>query len=197
AELIDTAGWQVAASAIEAQAQRLGSEQTTRADVIVWCDEHGEFSSEDEARLNATGAHVLKVRTKSDLASVGRKPHDSSLHQEPPDSSLDQGAYAPRSPVVSSVVAPNGLDALRAALSDIVVSLTRPALTPSQSRCRHHVIACLDRLREAHMLCANDQPPELLALALRGAIESLGEMTGAVYTNDLLDRIFSRFCIGK
>ena len=47
------------------------------------------------------------------------------------------------------------------------------------------------------MLAATDAPPELLALALRGAINALGEMTGAVYTNDLLDRIFSRFCIGK
>jgi tRNA modification GTPase len=36
-----------------------------------------------------------------------------------------------------------------------------------------------------------------VALALRGALDQLGEMVGAVYTNDLLDRIFSRFCIGK
>jgi tRNA modification GTPase len=70
-------------------------------------------------------------------------------------------------------------------------------LAPSQSRCRHHVLACLESLREAHALTANCEPPELLALALRGAIDALGEMTGAVYTNDLLDRIFSRFCIGK
>ena len=76
-------------------------------------------------------------------------------------------------------------------------SLARPALAPSQSRCRHHVLACLERLREAHALATNDDPPELLALTLRGAIDALGEMTGAVYTNDLLDRIFSRFCIGK
>jgi tRNA modification GTPase len=78
-----------------------------------------------------------------------------------------------------------------------VAVLARPALAPSQSRCRHHVLACLERLREARALAANDQPPELLALALRGAVDSLGEMTGAVYTDDLLDRIFSRFCIGK
>ena len=64
-------------------------------------------------------------------------------------------------------------------------------------RCRHHVLACLESLREAHSLAANSEPPELLAQSLRGAIDSLGEMTGAVYTNDLLDRIFSRFCIGK
>jgi tRNA modification GTPase len=36
-----------------------------------------------------------------------------------------------------------------------------------------------------------------LALELRGALDELGAMAGAVYTDDLLDRIFSRFCIGK
>ena len=34
-------------------------------------------------------------------------------------------------------------------------------------------------------------------MELRGALEQLGEMVGAVYTDDLLDRIFSRFCVGK
>ena len=32
---------------------------------------------------------------------------------------------------------------------------------------------------------------------VRGALDQLGEMVGAIYTDDLLDRIFSRFCIGK
>ncbi len=42
-----------------------------------------------------------------------------------------------------------------------------------------------------------EEPPELLALELREALHQLGEMVGAVHTEDLLDRIFSRFCIGK
>ena len=187
-ELIDTAGWQDATDSIEDQAQRLGSEQTTRADVIVWCDERGDFAEADEARLNATGADVLTVRTKSDLPNEPRPEGSAESEPLPPG----RGSMSR-----ASVIAPNGLDALRAALGDIVASLVRPVLAPSQSRCRHHVFACLERLREAHALAANGDPPELLALALRGAVDALGEMTGAVYTDDLLDRIFSRFCIGK
>jgi len=59
------------------------------------------------------------------------------------------------------------------------------------------VQCCLDYLRKAHAHVLNEDPPELLALELRCALEDLGEMVGAVYTDDLLDRIFSRFCIGK
>ena len=173
-ELTDTAGWHDSTDPIEEQAQQLGREQTTRADVVLWCDEYGEFELRDAARLAATGAEVIRVRTKSDLASERLQP-----------------------PVLASTLRLGGIDSLRAILAERVSALARPALAPSQSRCRHHVAACADHLRAARDHVAASDPPELAAAALRAALDQLGEMTGAVYTNDLLDRIFSRFCIGK
>jgi len=41
------------------------------------------------------------------------------------------------------------------------------------------------------------RPLEIQALHLRGAVDLLGEITGTVTTEDILDRIFSEFCIGK
>jgi tRNA modification GTPase len=180
-ELIDTAGWASAAGTIEEQAQRLGREQSERADVILWCLEMGQaFDAATEVRLAATGAAVLKVHTKSELAS------------DPPGSRASHGE-----PIRSSAATATGTHALRAALGEAVKSLVRPPLAPSQSRCRHHVDACIRDLQQAHRHIVFDDPAELVALALRGALDQLGEMVGAVYTNDLLDRIFSRFCIGK
>ena len=189
-ELIDTAGWANASDTIEEQAQRLGREQTGKADVILWCAEVGAaFDVADETRLAATGATILRVRTKVDR---GQEPGDR--RQETGDRRQETGD----SPLIpSSVVAPGGTDALRAALTEAVASLARPPLAPSQSRCRHHVDACIRDLRQAHRHVLMDDPAELVALTLRGALDQLGEMVGAVYTNDLLDRIFSRFCIGK
>jgi tRNA modification GTPase len=86
---------------------------------------------------------------------------------------------------------------LRSVLAERVAARAEPPLAPSLSRCRHHIEACLAGLRRAHALVLEQMPPELLALELRGALDQLGEMVGAVYTDDLLDRIFSRFCIGK
>ena len=57
--------------------------------------------------------------------------------------------------------------------------------------------ASLEPLRSAYHTALFEEPAVLLALELRGALDQLGEMVGAVYTDDLLDRIFSRFCIGK
>ena len=172
-ELIDTAGWTDATSTIEAQAQELGREQAARADLLLWCVEPGgDFSADDEARLRASAAVVLKVATKCDAAirTAG---------------------------ISCSTTTADGTDAVKVALLDAVTSLARPPLAPSQSRCRHHVEACVGFLQEAHRHVLFDDPAELVALALRSALDQLGEMVGAVYTNDLLDRIFSRFCIGK
>jgi tRNA modification GTPase len=177
-ELIDTAGWADARSTIEQQAQALGREQAAAADVVVWCVEPGgTFDPADESRLKVTGAAVLRAATKCDLASRERE--------------------RPAGTVPCSAVAPGGTDELRAALADRVAALARPPLAPSQSRCRHHVASCVGFLQEAHRHVLFDDPAELLALALRSALDQLGEMVGAVYTNDLLDRIFSRFCVGK
>ncbi|HVC97288.1 MAG TPA: hypothetical protein VND64_26645 [Pirellulales bacterium] len=46
-------------------------------------------------------------------------------------------------------------------------------------------------------IARHGQGEELVAAELRLALDELGQVVGAVYTDDVLDRIFSRFCIGK
>jgi tRNA modification GTPase len=46
-------------------------------------------------------------------------------------------------------------------------------------------------------LAQQDAGDELIAAELRIALAELGKVVGAVYTDDLLDRIFRTFCIGK
>jgi tRNA modification GTPase len=125
-----------------------------------------------------SGTDVILVRTKSDT--------------RPQTADSSAGGF-----VASSIVTPGGIDRLRALLTERIQTLARPPLAPSQSRCRHHVDEAIQSLRRAHAHVLYEDPQELLALALREALDQVGQMVGAVYTNDLLDRIFSRFCIGK
>ncbi len=190
-ELTDTPGWEEASDTIAEQAQSLGREQAHRADLLLWCDPSGDFTAADASRLTATGAVVIRVRTKADLAGAMMLPSSQVAKVDGLSSSVGPSI------VSCSVVAPGGTDGLRAALTDSVVSLARPAPAPGQSRCRHHLVACAEHLTAARAHVERYDPPELVASALRAALDQLGELTGAVYTNDLLDRIFSRFCIGK
>jgi tRNA modification GTPase len=173
-ELVDTAGWQTAADAIDTQAEELGRGAAERADLVLLCVPAGEVLRDDEAlRLTQGKPPVVGVATKCDM-----------------------GGAAPDF-VAASAVTGAGLDDLRRILAEHASQRAQPALAPSLSRCRAHVEACLTHLRRAHALVLEDDPPEMLALELRETLEQLGEMVGAVYTDDLLDRIFSRFCIGK
>jgi tRNA modification GTPase len=65
------------------------------------------------------------------------------------------------------------------------------------ARCRESLRLALQAVGHAAAVTAADQGQELLAAEIRVALEHLGEVLGTVTTDDLLDRIFSRFCIGK
>lgn len=173
-DLIDTAGWQSPAgpeAEIEIQAQGLGGEQTTQADLVLLCSEAGQPVTAQPSTLPSN--QIVLIATKCDQ----------------PAATAD---YLP-----TSAIKGIGLDTLRQLLTERARKQAQPPLAPSLSRCRHHVETCLEHLRHAHSVVLFEEPPELLASELRGALDELGEMVGAVYTDDLLDRIFSRFCIGK
>jgi len=173
-ELVDTAGWHASNGAIESQAQELRREQAGRADLLLLCLEAGVLLSVEEGEwLGRKEPPVLVVATKCDRGT------------------------APLAALPTSAATGAGLAELRSVLASRARAHARPALAPSLSRCRHHVAACLETLRRAHAAALFSDPAEVLALELRGALDQLGEMVGAVYTDDLLDRIFSRFCIGK
>lgn len=58
-------------------------------------------------------------------------------------------------------------------------------------KAKNHLSSAIKELRK------NNPLPEIVALEIRGAISSLGEIIGEVTTEDILSEIFSRFCIGK
>ncbi len=69
-------------------------------------------------------------------------------------------------------------------------------ISSTAQRCQASLTSAAESLRFARELVGTGQD-ELLAAELRVALDALGEVTGRVYTDDVLDRIFSRFCIGK
>lgn len=172
-ELVDTAGLRETTSPIEGVAQTLGRAEAERADLVLLCLETGTGAHNEEGKEFPETTPILHVATKVDLGP------------------------APEGRLATSATLGIGLAQLKSVLGEKARSHARPALAPSLSRCRHHVEACLEHLRNAHALAIEQQPAELVALEIRSALEELGEMVGAVYSDELLDRIFSRFCIGK
>jgi len=64
-------------------------------------------------------------------------------------------------------------------------------------RCRDSLRLALAAIERAHGLATARGGDELIAAETRNALHELGKIVGAVYTDDILDRVFSSFCIGK
>jgi tRNA modification GTPase len=170
-ELIDTAGIEPAAGAIAARAQSHRAAQADAADLLLDCRCADLASAPD---LPADRPR-LRVGTKADLA--------------PP----------PADALPTSAATGAGLAALRVAIASALRAQPREADLPSSTgaRCRDGLARAGDALRSAAETLMLGGGDELVAIDLRTAIDELGKVVGAVVTDEILDRIFRRFCIGK
>jgi len=108
---------------------------------------------------------------------------------------IDLGGAVPAGALGVSARTGGGLDVLRAQLAEAARRLTQQSGPPPLTRARHRaaLLAAMERLDGA--LAA--PWPELRAEDLRLAMRALGRITGVVGVEDILDAIFSQFCIGK
>lgn len=166
--LVDTAGLRQ----VEELVERLGVETARRAaasaDLLVLaCAPDAPLGGEEAL---PGGVPVLRVATKADLGAAD-----------------GEGAL----PV--SARTGRGLDALR---KEIVERLGASGETGAWGALPRQGEA-LRRAAEALGPLSGGLPGELAAVGVRAALHALGEITGETATEELLDRIFERFCVGK
>jgi tRNA modification GTPase len=93
-----------------------------------------------------------------------------------------------------------GLEGLREMIFQSCVktpSALSEGLVVTSMRHRLSLDKAADRMQAALIAIDEGKPLEIVAMEMREALDALGEIVGAVTTEDILDRIFSEFCIGK
>ena len=189
-DLIDTAGWELDATGIAQSAQHQRADQLKDADVLLWCSSATLNASQrnlDEqlfAQAEAKSRCVLRVLTQIDQIEFARAVPVQA-----------DGALA------ISAVTGAGLDELAEQLRRRLSASRGPGrqwLGMTAARCRESLEAVAASLARAEAAAESDATgDELLAIDIREALDHLGRILGAVYTDDILDRVFSKFCIGK
>ena len=188
--LVDTAG---IAERTDDAVERLGVERSRaeigRADVLLLVlDGAADPSPEDAAIAAAIGKRPgVVVLNKADLPP-----------RYPPAAAQDLLAAAPLCTV--SALTGSGIAALRSTLTQLVVPTTGGAGDDLLLGNVRHVAAlrrAADHLAAAQATLDSAYPLDMVTIDLRGALDALGEVTGHTVTEDLLDKIFSTFCIGK
>lgn len=99
-----------------------------------------------------------------------------------------------------STVDLRGLDDLKRALLEALLGLTLPAgerLYVESKRQATLIAQAQEALTDAKSAVLNHLPFDLLALDCERALSALGEITGEVTQEDILEHMFSSFCVGK
>ena len=189
--------------------------------------DRARFLRNDSSETEDSGRMTLCVRTKCDLyqahmrlrlqfvsglnavqrtqALFHSSPRGKSIETDSDFGNSDGGSGGETGDAISvSAVTGQGIRRLKRELVRRVKAIrTRRAgrggdLIPATAvRCRESLRQALMAMERAKQLSDESLGDELVAVELRRVLHALGELTGAVYTDDLLERVFSRFCIGK
>ena len=195
--LIDTAGITPTDDPVEQIGVQRSRAAAESADVILLVFDGSERLSEQDQRVseelwamgfgNSARGPVIVVVNKADCAQRLEIDEVSSMW---PDAPL----------VATSTLTGVGLPKLEEMIAELVLAgktLQRESILVTSARHQEALRRAAQHLQAALTTLGRGLPLDFVSIDLHAAYDALGEVTGETVSEDLLDRIFSEFCIGK
>ena len=187
--LIDTAGIRHTDDIVEQQGVERSRDVLRKAEfLLIMFDASQAMNDADIELLQiANSHHTILILNKIDLPII-LQPHVLTEH-------------APKTRVIQTAITEGkGIDTLKTAIRDEFLSGEFTlGESPIVTNTRHH-----DALRRSHEALndvitslENQMSPDLVSVDIRISLDALGDIVGKTTTEDILDRIFSQFCVGK
>jgi tRNA modification GTPase len=186
--LVDTAGIEEDRDELTMAMSRQSQQQDSRSHIRVWCIDSTASDFQHQAShlrrvANSTrrsGTRDLWVATKTDLK---------------PTKDLPSGDW-----IGCSGLTGQGIPELVLRIETEVLSRDQEqtgSIIGTAARCQDSLESASSAISAALQATHEGIGHEIVSTEMRIAAQAIGEVTGAVYTDDILDRVFSRFCIGK
>ncbi len=183
--LMDTAGLREAKDEVESIGLRFTRERMEAADLILYVIDGSGRVDEDLEVLRGIKKRVIVVINKEDLIDEVRLRELEAL-------------FWGYKRVVTSALYGRGIDGLKDAIyREVVRHPGRTEVIITRERHKVCLEEALQALSRGEEVLNKRLPREFLASELRIALDRLGRITGEVTTEEILDRIFSHFCVGK
>jgi len=186
--LVDTAGLRASDDRVERLGIEVSRKYLAAADLVLYCEDNretGKGKRERDARdefLAQVSAPVVFALTKSDL-------------EPPPD------GPTVRPSIAVSAVTGEGLADLRRKLAEVAYGrlLALGDVEPVVTRARHRsaLERALSEVEAFHTARGSGVDAAAAATHLRAAVGALDDLIGVVTPDDVLDRVFASFCVGK
>ncbi len=188
--LIDTAGLRKAKDSIEREGVRRAKERLTGSDLILLMLDGSRALDEDDEEIfeEVKGKRKVIILNKHDLTQKISIDEVKNRFMEDPMISI-------------SALKDEGIDELRKTIYASLVQRdfvgTPGYLIVSNVRHKNALVQIKDNLSNAVKGMEEGISVEFIAFEIRSALEALGEMVGETTSEEVLNRIFEQFCIGK
>lgn len=186
---VDTAGLRRTSNEIEAEGVRRAEKSIEQSDLLIYVYDicigldGAERTFIEEVRERQIDLPVVLVANKRDLANGSATPADA-MKLSAVRALSDEDEMAPL------------VDRLKSIVSDSLSEADASHVITNQ-RHRKHLGSALEAVRSASHSLQGGGSGDTLSLDLRAALHEIGAITGEITNEDVLDQIFSRFCIGK
>ena len=185
--IMDTAGIRSSDETIEQEGIRRSIQAIEHADFIVAMFDGSEpFAQEDHDLLGIVrDKKAVIVINKSDL---------------PQKISLEHSAAEGKQSVCVSAVTGEGMERLKSVIFESNLrgwEEEREGVVVTNIRHKAALDSAAESLGRAWGLLSGNNPLELFSIEMKGSIDRIGEITGTITTDEILQKIFSSFCIGK
>ncbi|RLB10522.1 MAG: tRNA uridine-5-carboxymethylaminomethyl(34) synthesis GTPase MnmE [Deltaproteobacteria bacterium] len=188
--LVDTAGIRDVADEIERKGIFFAKKRLKEADLVLIVIDQSKALSKEDLEI------IEMCKEKSSVLVLNKIDLPSGLKEEDFNKLLSYGF-----PVVKiSALTGEGLEDLKKTIFDMAIKGEKDLLESSIApnlRHKQALESCLDSLKNASNLLKEDGTIDLIAFEIKNALDSLGQITGEVTTEDILEKIFSQFCLGK
>ena len=185
--MIDTAGIRETEDKIEAIGVEKSKKIMEESDLILFMLNNNEELTDDIKEL------LSKLDNKNYLVLINKNDLTSKLNRE--ELNVDKSRI-----IDLSIIENKGIDELK----DKIVELfnieeieTKDPTYLSNTRSISILRRCLERVEDVEQSLINNMPIDMIELDIKNIWEELGTINGSNYEEELLDEMFSRFCLGK
>jgi len=185
--LWDTAGIHETEDQIERLGVQLSRDRMGKADAVVFVIDGSMSLTADDRAL------IGEIARKKTLLAINKNDLPRVIV-------IDEltRAFAPNRIAYVSAKTSEGINEFKECLRDLILDTeTEPSVVITNLRHRTALMRGEVALKQALVSLGENQAPEFIAVDLNHAAEALKEIVGAIRNDDILERIFSQFCIGK
>jgi len=188
-KIVDTAGWRHTVDIVEEEGVKRAREALNQANVVIFVIDGSENITSDDSKIMA------ELKDKETILIINK----SDLPQRVEIDKIKK--YLPHKPIINlSATQGTGLNELKKTIKELffagkILSTDEPIIT--NIRHKTALKSALKNINTALNALENNLSFEFVAIDLRELLDNLGVIVGETINEDILEEIFSKFCIGK